>query len=160
MNRLRMVEAKQKHLGTGRLGTIVRVEDFASPVSVDAGDYVLVMASEKPTVALSIKIARVWVDAGARYICAWGPDCEQVEESFDYASFLPEYGEELELVTTAHQNEPIEDALWFAFNCAKSVETGSGYRGRCRQQTDGLSGSGDEGKQRIRHRCPRPGKSG
>ena len=32
--------------------------------------------------------------------------------------------------------------------------------GRCRQQTDGLSGSGDEGKQRIRHRCPRPGKSG
>jgi hypothetical protein len=25
---------------------------------------------------------------------------------------------------------------------------------------DGLSGSGDDGKQRIRHRCPRPGNSG
>jgi hypothetical protein len=116
------VETKQKHQGTGRLTTIIRVEDFASPVSVDAGNYVLVMASEKPMVALSIKTARAWVDAGARYICAWGPDSEEAHESFDYASFLPEYGEEVELMTTAHQNEPIEEALWFAFNCAKSVE--------------------------------------
>ena len=113
---------KQKHPGTGRLASIVRVEDFASPVSVDAGHYVLVMVSEKPTVALSIKTARAWVDAGALYICAWGPDCEQVEESFDYSSFLPEYGQELALMTTAHQDEPIEEALWFAFHCAKSVD--------------------------------------
>jgi hypothetical protein len=62
------------------------------------------------------------VDAGARYICAWGPDSEQIHESFDYAGFLPEYGEEVELMTTAHQDEPIEEALWFAFNCAKLVE--------------------------------------
>jgi hypothetical protein len=72
---------------------------------------------------LDIKTARAWVDAGASYICAWGPDSEEVEESFDYASFLPEYGKELELTTTAHQDEPIEEALWFAFHCAKSVES-------------------------------------
>ncbi len=80
--------------------------------------------SEKPTVALGIKTARAWVDAGASYICAWGPGCEEVEESFDYASFLPEYGGELTfiLLTTVHKDEPIEEALWFAFNCAKSVE--------------------------------------
>jgi hypothetical protein len=123
MSGLRIVEVKQKHHGTGRLAAVVRVEDFASPVSVDAGNYVLVMASEKSAVALSIKTARAWVDAGALYICAWGPDCEQVEESFDYASFLPEYGKEMELMTTAHQDEPIEEALWFAFNCAKSVDS-------------------------------------
>lgn len=125
MNSLRMVEVKQKHRGTGRLATVLRVTDFASPVSVDAGNYVLLIASEKPTVALSIKTARAWVDAGASYICAWGPDCEQVEESFDYSTFLPEYGEELAftLLTTTHQDEPVEEALWFAFNCAKSVES-------------------------------------
>jgi hypothetical protein len=124
MNGLRMVEVKQKHLGTGRLAAVVRVNDFASPVSVDAGNYVLLIAGEKPTVALGIKTARAWVDAGASYICAWGPDCEQVEESFDYASFPPEYGGELgfTLMTTAHLDEPIEDALWFAFHCAKSVD--------------------------------------
>lgn len=119
---LRMVEVNQKHVGTGRLTTVVRVEDFLSPVSVDADNYVLVIASERPTVALDIKTARAWVDAGARYICAWGPDAEEVHQSFDYAGFLPEYGEEVELVTTGHQDEPIEEALWFAFNCAKSVE--------------------------------------
>jgi hypothetical protein len=101
MNGLQMVELKQKHLATGRLTAVIRVNDFGSPVSVDAGDYVLVIASEKPTVALDIKTARAWVDAGASYICAWGPDSEEVEESFDYASFLPEYGKELELTTTA-----------------------------------------------------------
>jgi hypothetical protein len=89
----------------------------------DQGRYILVVASEKPTVALGIKAARAWVDAGARYICAWGPDSEEVHESFDYAGFLPECGEEVELVTTAHKDEPIEEALWFAFNCAKSVDT-------------------------------------
>ncbi len=84
--------------------------------------YILVVASETPAVELGIKTARAWVDAGARYICAWGPDSEGVHESFDYAGFLPEYGEEVELVTTAHRDEPIEEALWFAFSCAKSVE--------------------------------------
>jgi len=119
-----MLEVKQKHLGTGRLASIIRVQDFASPVSVDAGNYVLVIASERPTVALGIKTARAWVDAGASYICAWGPGCEEVEESFDHASFLPEYGGELTftLLTTVHKDEPIEEAPWFAFNCAKSVE--------------------------------------
>jgi len=114
-----MIEATQKHQGTGRSAAVVRVEDFTSPVSVDAGSYVLVIASEKPTAALGIKTARAWVDAGALYVCAWGPDCEQVEESFDYSSFLPEYGKELALMTTSHKDEPIEEALWFAFNCAK-----------------------------------------
>jgi hypothetical protein len=121
MNSLRMLEVKQKHLGTGRLAAIVRVEDFTSPVSVDAGNYVLLIASDA-IIALDIKTARAWVDAGARYVCAWGPDSEQIHESFDYAGFLPEYGQEVELMTTAHEDESIEEALWFAFNCAKSVE--------------------------------------
>jgi hypothetical protein len=114
-----MIEPTQKHQVTGRSVAVVRVEDFTSPVSIDARSYVLVIASEKPTVALGIKTARAWVDAGASYVCAWGPDCEQVEESFDYSSFLPEYGKELALMTTSHKDEPIEEALWFAFNSAK-----------------------------------------
>jgi hypothetical protein len=112
MNNPRKTEANQRHLATGRLAVIVRVEDFSSPVAVDAGNYVLVIASEKPTVALSVKTARAWVDAGACYICTWGPDSEQMEESFDYAVILPEYGGRLPftLLTTAHNDEPIEEA--------------------------------------------------
>src|SRR5277367_1832886 len=117
----------QTHRPTGRLAAIVRVDNFQSPVSIESGRYILVVASEKPAVDLGIKTARAWIDAGASYVCAWGPDSEEVEESFDYASILPGCGEELPftLLTTAHKDEPIEEALWFAFNCAKYPDSES-----------------------------------
>ena len=120
-----MQKPKRVHLATGRSAAILRVENFDSPVSVNAGRYVLLIVSEKNPVPLGIKTARAWVDAGASYICVWGPDSEEVEELFDYASILPEYGGELPftLLTTMHKDEPIEEALWFAFNCAKSQES-------------------------------------
>jgi hypothetical protein len=105
--------------GTGRQVAIVRVRDFvaAPPLRVAAGPYLLVIASEKQTVGLTEEAARAWIDAGASYVCAWGPDSPSVEEVFDYASFLPELGEPIPftLMTTSHKNETLEDALWFAF---------------------------------------------
>lgn len=70
--------------------------------------------------SLGTKTARAWVGAGASYICAWGPDSEAVEETFDYASFLPEFGEPLPftLMTTSHRDETPEEAFWFAFYSA------------------------------------------
>jgi hypothetical protein len=54
-----------------------------------------------------------------------GPDSESVHEAFDYASFLPQFGGDLpfHLLTTAHTDEPVEEALWFAFNCARSADS-------------------------------------
>jgi hypothetical protein len=99
----------QTHMPTGQLAAIVRVDNFQSPVSIEADRYILVVASEKSVVDLGIKTARAWVDAGAAYVCAWGPGSDEVEDSFDYASFLPECGGELlfALMTTAHKDEPL-----------------------------------------------------
>src|SRR5712664_1559897 len=120
VHNLQTVEVK--HPGTGRLATVLRVQDLksTSPVSVAAGKYVLIIASERQTLPLSTQNARAWVDAGASYICAWGPDSEQVEETFDYASFLPECGDPLPftLMTTSHADETLEETLWFAFSAA------------------------------------------
>jgi hypothetical protein len=82
---MRTVEASLKHPGTGRTAAVLRVPDLehASPVSVAAGKYVLVIASKRTVVPLSTKVARAWVNAGAAYICAWGPQSKQVEETFD-----------------------------------------------------------------------------
>src|ERR1700676_1944368 len=70
------VETSLRHPGTGGLAAVLQVRDFegASPVSVAAGKYILVTASERQAVSLVSKTARAWVDAGASYICAWGPD--------------------------------------------------------------------------------------
>lgn len=120
------VQTLLRHPGTGRLAAVVRVRDLgsASPISIAAGKYVLVIASEKKVVPLNTKIARTWINAGAAYICAWGPDSEQVEESFDYAAFLPECGEPLPftLMTTSHRDDTPDEALWFAFYNAVSPD--------------------------------------
>lgn len=57
------------------------------------------------------------MEAGASYVCAWGPNSPGVEETFDYAAFLPELGVPLPftLMTTSHTSEEFEEALWFAF---------------------------------------------
>jgi hypothetical protein len=71
----------------------VRDCESASPISIAAGKYVVVIASERQKVPFGSKAARAWIDAGASYICSWGPDSANVEEAFDDASFLPELGE-------------------------------------------------------------------
>jgi hypothetical protein len=68
------IEATQKHQGTGRSAAVVRVEDFASPVSVDVGNCVLVIASEKSATAFSIKTAREQSFRGIRRL-AMLPTC-------------------------------------------------------------------------------------
>jgi hypothetical protein len=90
-------------------------------VSVTAGKYVLVIAYEEKPLPLDVKTARAWLEAGASYICAWGPGSEQMEETFDYAAFLPECGPALPftLMTTSHREQKPDEALWFAFYCAK-----------------------------------------
>src|SRR4051812_31068639 len=116
---MEQVKTTLTHPGTGRQAAILQVRDFAaaSALRIAAGPYLLVIATEKQTVGLTEKAARAWIDAGASYVCAWGPDSPAVEEAFDYASFLPELGEPIPftLMTTSHKNETLEDALWFAF---------------------------------------------
>lgn len=114
-----MVPALLKHPGSGRLALVLRVESFkfAEPVSLPHRKYVLVVGSEKVIPCCSEKVAREWIDAGASYVCAWGQASGAVEAAFDHASFLPEFGNPLPftLMTTSHPDEPLEEALWFAF---------------------------------------------
>ena len=116
---MELLKTTLTHPGTGRRAVIVQVRDFAStsPIRVAAGSYLLFIETETQGVGLTEKEARAWIDAGASYVCAWGPDSPAVEEAFDYASFLPELGEPIPftLMTTSHKNETLEDALWFAF---------------------------------------------
>lgn len=119
MDRPPVVEPRLKHSGTGRSSLVLRVESFerTRPFTVPDGRYVLVIASERPSVGCTHQHARAWIDAGASYICAWGPGSGHLEDVFDYASFLPELGEPVPftLMTTSHKKKSLDDALWFAF---------------------------------------------
>ena len=121
-----IVKTTLKHPGTGRLAVVVQVQGAWScdPISLGSERYVLVVASVREAQMSSVEAARAWIDAGACYVCAWGPGASEVEETFDYAAFLPELGEPLPftLMTTCHQSEAFEEALWFAFYNGKSTD--------------------------------------
>lgn len=107
------------HEPTGRNVTVVRSPDFATakPAELEGRKYVLFIASHRAATFSTPELARQWINAGAAYVCAWGPASGHVEEDFDYASFLPELGTPLPstLMTTSHHDESMSDALWFAF---------------------------------------------
>jgi hypothetical protein len=110
------------HRGTGRTAFVVRAEAFlkSTPISFDGDKYILFTASRAAVVSVSPETARLWIDLGTSCVCSWGPASSHLDDTFDWASFLPELGAPLPfvLMTTWHDQESLEDALRFAFYSA------------------------------------------
>ena len=60
-----------------------------------------------------LALARSLIADGCAYACCWGTDCERVHDLFDKAmvELLPDGPH---VMTTWHDDEPLDDALWFA----------------------------------------------
>lgn len=63
-------------------------------------------------------VCRWVVDAGCRFAMTWGKDCELWHDSIDTANLEQfDYGDIPEddfVMTTWHQDEPLDEAIWFA----------------------------------------------
>jgi hypothetical protein len=68
------------------------------------------------------RIAEWLVQSGCLYAVAWGQDCSEWHDSIDVANLREfDYGdipEDRFVMTTWHENEPLQEALWFAGQCA------------------------------------------
>ncbi|MEW4563684.1 hypothetical protein AB1K70_14215 [Bremerella sp. JC770] len=62
------------------------------------------------------------IAAGSRYFCAWGPECKKAHLAFDLACCEFEAGNDSVILTTDHADESLDDAIWFALNCAVPAE--------------------------------------
>ena len=63
-----------------------------------------------------MSFARHLIDAGAVYVCAWGPGCIQLDDTVDYASVekdLEDGQESPVIMTTWHDLESLDEALCF-----------------------------------------------
>ena len=62
------------------------------------------------------------VRSGCLYMMAWGENCSSWDDSVDFANidnFLPaEVPDDKFVITTWHENEPLEEVFWFAKNSA------------------------------------------
>lgn len=62
------------------------------------------------------------LDNGCRYAICWGIDCNGWEDNIDHASITFEERNQTDgdhfLMTTSHVGQSLEDAFWYAENCA------------------------------------------
>jgi hypothetical protein len=68
-----------------------------------------------------VDFATALIRSGARYVCCWGPDCERLHDCFDEAEGALsgwDASDGSHVMTTWHDDEPLEEALWFALNAA------------------------------------------
>jgi len=78
-----------------------------------------------------IELAEALVPKGLAYLCAWGPDCERVHDCFDeiLSDANPESTDENVVMTTWHEDDSFEEALWYFVNSAGPAKD---YAGTCK----------------------------
>ena len=64
------------------------------------------------------------LDHGMAYLCVWGPDCRRVHDLVDDVVVLRTIREGWEhtIMTTWHDDEPLEEAIWFLIHAAYPEE--------------------------------------
>jgi len=99
-------------------GLTESVATLAADLVAPSRHFVLFIAADTRSLAGSeiYAAAEAAIRAGASYVCCWGPDCSRFHDAFDEAD-LEMNGESSDdriLMTTWHENEPLEETLWFA----------------------------------------------
>ena len=76
------------------------------------------------------RVAKVLIQKGLASFCVWGPDCERIHDLFDAAAIEldPEQTKGV-IMTTWHDDEPLEEAISYFMNCAIPDEA---YQRTCR----------------------------
>lgn len=59
--------------------------------------------------------AMALISKGLKYILCWGKECEKAHDAFDFGNVLWEEKKAVEnhVMSTWHNDEPFEEALWF-----------------------------------------------
>ena len=83
----------------------------------------VVVVREDVSVQWRSDVSNWLVAEGCLFMCAWGLDCTLWDDSVDYANLEQfSYGEIPEdrfVMTTWHDDEPLEEAIWFAKHSAR-----------------------------------------
>jgi hypothetical protein len=93
--------------------------DIPETIKLSSENFVCFIAwdSQKSSVEEISKLLEIIIKNGAAYICSWGPDCGRVHDIADEIDSYPfkEFGspEDSVIMTTDHQSESLEEAMFF-----------------------------------------------
>ena len=126
-------------------------KDLASPLAIHGKHCVLFLAMDARPLSVNeiSNIANWALDQGAVYLCVWGLDCERVHDIIDevVCNRNPDETDEDVIMTTWHEDEALDEALWFAVNSAFPA---GAYEETCKTLVAIAVGSQDWGSQIAR----------
>jgi hypothetical protein len=106
--------------GLGRdlfLLSISRPQDMPGAISISTPRFVCLLAWDARAAGVEeiSAIARQLLNAGAVYVCVWGPDCERVHDIIDEEAVgpNPEVLTDSVVMTTWHTHDSLADVLHF-----------------------------------------------
>jgi hypothetical protein len=104
------------------------IEELARRLGPRERYFTLLLAWDAPTEERTKlrEIMQPLVDLGLVYFCAWGQGCQAVHDAVDMCDIARENHAakpELFIMTTWHDDEPLEDAVWFFKELALPDET-------------------------------------
>lgn len=106
---------------------ISSIEDLADSIPRKAEYFTLFLAWDNTNVDHErlLQLFRPLVDRGLAYFCCWGQGCEETHDAVDWCAQDRESQMAPPthiLMTTWHDNESLEEALWFFKNVAFPAE--------------------------------------
>jgi hypothetical protein len=104
--------------------TYIQITSGSKPPEISSlGPFrVIIIIEEEVTPEWQSTISQWLVKSGCLYMMAWGNNCSSWDDSVDYANLEEFNYEEIPkdkfVMTTWHENEPLEEVLGFANNFA------------------------------------------
>lgn len=95
---------------------VQRIEDLIG-LEFPSEKFILFLAADFASIdpQLIAEIGKGLIAKGLVYVCTWGPDCEKAHDAFDHGTykFEEETGTDFHLMTSWHENESLDGALWY-----------------------------------------------
>ncbi len=117
--------------------------DVATDIASPTLHFVFFVAADTTSISGPdlVDLAADVVRAGASYVCCWGPDCSRFHDAFDEADLLVngDSTDDRFIFTTWHEDEPLEEAAWFALNSTWPARAYSATTGAVVMVTVGVS---------------------
>lgn len=129
---------------------------ISTSLKVSAQHFVCLLAwdCEQETVDEISRVAEVLLGSGCVYFCTWGGGCERVHDIIDeIISADPDPASDSNVMTTWHDNETLDDALWFFLRCTNPDQP---YEDSCRAALTVLIGNDADRSSRIRYALTDP----
>lgn len=116
-----MLKSIGEHKATNRELFAVHLNsasDLSDTIDISSEYFVCFLCWDSQDIESDViaNVAEILLKSGGVYFCIWGSDSKRIHDIIDDVSVDRGSGKEFVIMTTSHENESLDDALWFFLN--------------------------------------------